>query len=88
MYVTAIKAVGRERRQFKKRGAGIDQKINPLTRQHLAARGVPCARDLAAAAGDLLELFAQLRNEPAHDVGVACKFLGFGIDRGMERHGL
>ena len=44
MHVAAIEAVGRQRRQFEKRGAGIDQEIDALARQHLAARGVPLAR--------------------------------------------
>ena len=86
MHVAAIEAVGRQRRQFQERGAGIDQQVDALARQHLAARGVALARGFAAAAGDLIELFAQLGDEAAHDFGVACKILGCRIDRGMKRH--
>ena len=53
MHVAAIEAVGRQRRQFEKRGSRIDQEIDALARQHLAARGVPGARGFAAAAGDV-----------------------------------
>ena len=87
MHVAAIEAVGGQRRQFKERGAGIDQQIDALARQHLAARGVPLARDLAAAAGYLTEFFVELGDEAAHDFGVAREIGGCGIDRGMKRHG-
>ena len=39
---------------------GIDQEIDALARQHLAARGVAGTRGFAAAAGDLLELAAKI----------------------------
>ena len=55
--------MGRQRRQFEKGGAGIDQEIDALAGQHLAARGMPLARHLAAAAGDLVELFAELGDQ-------------------------
>ena len=78
MHVAAIEAVGRQRRQFEKRRAGIDQQVDALARQHLAARGVPLARRLAAAAGHLVELFAQLGDQRAHHLGVAGKIGGRG----------
>ena len=87
MDVAAIEAVGGQRRQFEKRGAGIDQQVDALARQHLAARGMPLARHLAAAAGHDLELVAKLGDEAAHHVGVAGKLGGCGIDGGMKRHG-
>ena len=87
MDVAAIEAVGGERRQFEKRGAGIDQQVDALARQHLAARGMPLARRLAAAAGHHLELVAKLGHQAAHHVGVAGKLGGRGIDGGMKRHG-
>ena len=37
MHVAAIEAVGGERRQFEKGRAGIEQQIDALARQHLAA---------------------------------------------------
>ena len=74
MHVAAIEAVGGQRRQFEECGAGIDQEVDAVARQHLAARGVPLARGLAAAAGDLLELVAQFADKAAHDVGVAGEF--------------
>ena len=87
MDVAAIEAVGGERRQFEKRGAGIDQQVDALARQHLAARGMPLARRLAAPAGHDLELVAKLGDQAAHHVGVAGKLGGRGIDGGMKRHG-
>ena len=80
MDVAAIEAVGGQRRQFEKRGAGIDQQVDALARQHLAARGMPLARRLAAPAGHDLELVAKLRHQAAHHVGVAGK-LGRRRDR-------
>ena len=71
MHVAAIKAVGRKRRQLQERGAGIDQEIDPLARQHLAARSMARPRGLAAAAGDQAELFAELGDKCAHGLGVA-----------------
>ena len=88
MHVAAIEAVGRERRQFQKRGARIDQQIDPLPRQHLAAGGMSFARGLAAAAGDLVELFAKLGDQRTHGFGIAGKIGGSGIGDGMKRHGL
>ncbi|OIQ68535.1 hypothetical protein GALL_498700 [mine drainage metagenome] len=73
MHVAAIKAEGRQRRQFEKRRTGIDQQIDALTRQHLAPRGMPGARRLSAAAGHLIELLAELRDQRAHRLGVAGK---------------
>ena len=71
MHVAAIEAVGRQRRQLQERGPGIDQQIDALPRQHLAARCVAVARDLAAATGDLAELFTQIRDERAHGFSIA-----------------
>ena len=88
MHVAAIEAIGRQRRQFQERGAGIDQQVDALARQHLAARGMAVARGLAAAAGDLAELVAQIRDEAAHGLRVACEILGRWIDAGMKRHGV
>ena len=80
MHVAAIEAVGRQRRQFEKRRAGIDQQIDALARQHFSARSVPRPRCLAAAAGDLIELFAEFGDQRPHRLGVAGK-IGRGGDR-------
>ncbi len=73
MHVAAIKPIGRERRQFEKRRTGIDQEIDPLARQHLAAGGVPGARRFAAPAGNEIELVAEFGNQRPHRFGVGCK---------------
>ena len=88
MHIAAIEPVGGERRQFEKRRARIDQEIDALARQHLAARGVPGARGFAAAAGHLIELSPQLGDQRSHRLGVAGKIGRSGIDAGMKRHGL
>ena len=87
MDIAAIKAVGGERRQLKKRGAGIDQQVDTFARQHLAARRMPLAGNLTAAAGHDFELLAKLRHQAAHHVGVAGKLGRRGIDGGVKRHG-
>jgi hypothetical protein len=48
---------------------------------------MPRARNLAAATCDLVKLFAKFRDQAAHHVGVAGELGGFGIDRGVKRHG-
>jgi len=88
MHVAAIEAVGGQRRQFQKRGSGIDQQVDPLARQHLAARLVARPRHLAAAARDQIELVAQFGDERAHGFRVAREIRRGRIDAGMERHGL
>ncbi len=87
MHVAAIEAMGRQRRQFEKGGTGIDQQVDALAGQHLAARSVPVARDLAAAAGHLVEFAAQFGDQRAHGFGVAGEIGGCGVDRGVKRHG-
>ncbi len=73
MHVAAVEAMGSQRRQFQERRAGIDQEIDALARQHLATRCVAVARGLAAAAGDLGKLLAQIGDEAAHGFGIARK---------------
>ena len=87
MHVAAIEAVSRQRRQFHKRRAGIDQEIDALARQHLAARGMPRPRGLATAPGNGIELLLQFRDEDAHRLGIAGKIGRGGFDGGMKRHG-
>jgi len=87
-HLAAIEAVRRQRRQFEERGAGVDQQVDALARQHFAARRMPCAGGFAAAAGNLLELVVKVGDEAAHHLGVAGKIGRCRIDRGMKRHGL
>ncbi|MBA7652319.1 hypothetical protein ES703_60149 [subsurface metagenome] len=74
MHIAAIEAVGRQRRQFQEGRAGIDEEIDAVARQHLAARGMALAGDLAAAAGHFLQLVPQFGDKLAHHVGIACEF--------------
>ena len=73
MHVAAIEIIGRQRRQFEKGRAGIDQEIDALARQHLAPRRVPGARGFAAAAGHLIELVAEFCDQRPHRLRIAGK---------------
>jgi len=73
MHVAAIESVRGERRHLEKSSTRINQQVDALARQHFAARGVTFARGLAATAGDLIELFAQLGDECTHGLGVAAE---------------
>ena len=57
---------------------GIDQRVDAIARQELAARKVPLPRLLAAAARDLRRLRAQVRDELAHQRRVGAEVLARG----------
>ncbi len=85
--VPAIEIIGGERRQLEKGGAGIDQQIDPLTGQQLAAGGMPCPRGFPASPGHQVELLAQIGDQRPHGFGISGKIGRFGINPGMKRHG-
>lgn len=88
MHVPAVEAVGGERRQFEKRGARIEQQIDALARQQLAARGMFGARRLAAAGSDRRQLVVQFGDQRPHRIGIAREIGRTGIDLGVQRHGV
>jgi hypothetical protein len=59
----AIHAVGRQLRQFEEGRTGIDQRIDPLARQQLAARQVLLARGFRAAERDPVDRRAQVGDD-------------------------
>ena len=73
MHVSAVEVVSRQRRQFEKGRAGIDQEIDAFARQHLAPSGMPEARGLTATAGHLIEFFVEVGDQLLHRLGVASK---------------
>ena len=75
VHVAAIKAVRRQRRQLKKGRPRIDQQIDSVSGQHLAARQMFGARGLAATARDRAELLLQLGDERTHRRNILLKIL-------------
>src|SRR5260370_38247764 len=88
MHVAAIETESRKRRQFEKCRSRIDQEVDALARQHLAARRVPGPRYLAAAAGHPIELLPEFCDQRPHRLGVAGKIGRGGVGTGMKRHSL
>ena len=61
--LVVVQAVRGQRRQLQKRGAGVEQAVDALARQQLAAREVALPRALAAAERGPLELRPQVLDE-------------------------
>ena len=88
MHVTAVEAMGGKRRHLEKSGAGVEQQINPLARQHLAPRGMPGRATLChRRPRPPSSLSRSSATRRAHGFRVAREIGGFGIEAGMERHG-
>ena len=73
--VAAVHAVRGQRRQLEDRRAGIDQRVDPVARQQLAAGEVLLPRLVAAAARDLRGLLAQVGHERTHRVRVGAEII-------------
>src|SRR5207244_4018473 len=73
-----------ERRQLEERGPRIEEPLDPLAREELAARGVLRARLLGAARGDARARLAQARDERLHVGGVGGKLRIGRADPGRE----
>jgi hypothetical protein len=84
-HLAPVHAVCGERRQLEDRRARIDQRVDAVARQELAARDVPRARLLAAAACDLGGLRTKVGHELAHQRRIRAKVLGARIELGLER---
>jgi hypothetical protein len=84
---TAIHAVGRQLRQFDKGRAGIDQRIDALARQQLAARQMFLARAFRTTEGDARDGRAQIGNDRAHGLGVGLEIGAPRVELGLQyRH--
>jgi hypothetical protein len=73
MHVTAVKFVSRERRQFEKGGAGINQEIDAFARQHFTASRMALPRSLTAATGYSIEFGTKFGDQRPHRLGIARK---------------
>ena len=82
MDVAAVEAVGGERRELEERRARIEQQVDALARQELAAPDVPRPRLLAAALDRRVELVAEVGDQAFHGRGVGGEFGRLRIDGG------
>ena len=83
--VAAIEAPGGELADLEEGRAGIEQLRQPLPGQQLAARRVPPARLLRAAALDMRGLFPDVGHQPAQPCRIGLEAFGGGRELGMER---
>ena len=86
--VVAVHAARGERRDLEERAAGVEEGLDALARQQLAARDVLRARGLAAAGRGERLAPLQLGDERRHVRRVLAELRAAGIDaRGDARHG-
>lgn len=85
----AIQPQGRERRHFEEGRVRVQQHLDPVARQQLAAREVLGARRLAAALNHGGKPDVQVVDERAHRGGIRLEVFGAGNElRGECRHGV
>ena len=83
-----IKPIGRQRRQFEKGRAGIEQQRHPVPRQKLAAPGMPLPRALAAAQGGGGETAPEIVHQRHKRIAVLAERTGAPIESVADhRHG-
>ena len=82
---SVVQAEGGELREFEERRAGIEQPLDPLARQQLAAREMARARGRAATLGSLCHTGAQLLDQRQHGGAVGGEFRALGVHGGVER---
>src|SRR5215471_4797065 len=83
-----IHAVRRQRRQLKKRRAGIDEPQHPLAGQQLAPRGVALACPGGSAQRRFGATAVQILHQRMHLRRIGAEFKALGIDRRIQnRHG-
>ena len=79
-----VHAVGRERRQFKKRRTGIDQRHHTIARQEFSPRKVTLPRALRPTLGSSGAALLKLRDERAHCCFVGTELRRCGVDVGFN----
>ncbi len=84
-HLALVHVVGGQQGQFEEGRSGIDQQIDPLAHQQLAACHMLAARRLAAAAHDRLGGLAQLVHQLLHGLRVGAELRGAGADTGDDR---
>ena len=83
--VVAVHAETRELADLEKRRTRVDERVDALARQHLAAAEVLFARAFAAAQRDGLGLFAQVFDQPGHGRGIFRELGALRIDPGLDQ---
>ena len=83
-HLAVIHAERRQRRQFEKRRARIEQQPHPLARQQFPPRQMPPPRRLPAPLLDRRELRPQIRDQPPHRRVIAAEAIGTGVERAGE----
>ncbi len=86
--VPAVHAVRGQRRKLEERAARVEQRLNALPRQQLAARGVLAPGVFPAAERCRFQLLAQVRRERGHALVIGAETIArridFGLDAGHE----
>ena len=80
----AVHAVGGELADFEEGRAGVEQAVDALARQQLAARQVLLARRLGAAEGDPLDLRGEVGDQRPHRGGVGLEIGGARVQSGFQ----
>ena len=83
-HVAAIHAISRERRQLEDRRAGIDEGIDAVARQQLAAGEVLLPRLFAAAARHLRGFLPQVGDQPSHHFRVGPEIVAAHVQLGFQ----
>ncbi|MNE34498.1 hypothetical protein D3C80_1282230 [compost metagenome] len=83
-HVLAVHLEGGQRGEFEEGRAGVEQGVDALARQQLAARAVALLGGDAAALADAAEQGAQVVDLLAHRRAVAGELRGTGVDLGVQ----
>ena len=85
--LAVVEAVRGQRRELEEGRAGVDQALDPLAGEQLAAGVVALDRRLAAAGAGALEVAVELGDELAHVLAVAPELVRVGVEMaGDARH--
>jgi hypothetical protein len=82
--IAAIHAIGGELADFQKGRAGVEQAIDPLARQQLAACQMLLARRFRAAEGDLVDFFMEVADDRFHGRHVGLKVGRTRVELGFQ----
>ena len=85
--LAVVEAVGGQGRELEERRAGVDQALDPLACEQLAAGVMALDGGLAAACANALQVPLELRHQPVHALAIALVVLGAGVKvAGDARH--
>ncbi len=83
--VIAIHVIAGELADFEERRARVEQPVDAVARQQLAALDVLLPRALAAALRNFFDLLPEIGNQRLHRVAVGDEFVGARIDAGFDQ---